>query len=90
MMWKARGDAGLNQLADHTMDLAQFCLNAVAKRPGFRLVADELQCPNVCFWYIPVRFRGEREDEEWWERMHRVSSSITVLETFFYQHFYGS
>ncbi|KAI8437538.1 hypothetical protein MSG28_011841 [Choristoneura fumiferana] len=38
MMWKARGDAGLNQLADHTMELAQFCLNTVAKRPGFRLI----------------------------------------------------
>ncbi|KAI8437540.1 hypothetical protein MSG28_011841 [Choristoneura fumiferana] len=47
MMWKARGDAGLNQLADHTMELAQFCLNTVAKRPGFRLVCDDLQCPNI-------------------------------------------
>ncbi|XP_073959837.1 cysteine sulfinic acid decarboxylase-like [Choristoneura fumiferana] len=76
MMWKARGDAGLNQLADHTMELAQFCLNTVAKRPGFRLVCDDLQCPNVCFWYIPTRFRGEREDGEWWDRMHRITCLI--------------
>ncbi|XP_061727560.1 glutamate decarboxylase 2 [Cydia pomonella] len=76
MMWKARGDAGLNQLADRTMQIAQFCLDTVAARPGFKLVVDQLQCPNVCFWYIPKRYRKDKENEEWWERMHKITPKI--------------
>ena len=76
MMWKARGDLGLSQLADQTMATAQFCLEAIAKKPGFKLVSEELQCPNVCFWYIPSFMRGQEMDEEWWEIMHKVRRVI--------------
>lgn len=72
-IWKARGDAGLCRLADHVMEIAQFCLEKVAQRSGFRLVAHTLQCPNVCFWYIPKFMRAKTEDAEWWELIHKVS-----------------
>ncbi|XP_028156365.1 glutamate decarboxylase 1-like isoform X2 [Ostrinia furnacalis] len=81
MMWKARGDAGLSSLCDHTMEIARFCLQTVAKKPGFRLVGDDLQCPNVCFWYIPKFMRGRNEDDQWWEIMHKITPKIKELLT---------
>ncbi|XP_022815536.1 cysteine sulfinic acid decarboxylase-like [Spodoptera litura] len=79
MMWKARGDLGLSELADRTMATAQFCIEAVASRPGFKLVSNVLQCPNVCFWYIPTFMRGKAEDEQWWEIMHKITPKIKEL-----------
>ncbi|KAL4716255.1 hypothetical protein ACJJTC_004749 [Scirpophaga incertulas] len=81
MMWKARGDSGLCLLADYTMSIAQFCLQSVSTRPGFRLVSDTLQCPNVCFWYIPTFMRGAEEDAGWWELMHKITPKIKELLT---------
>ncbi|XP_026735528.1 cysteine sulfinic acid decarboxylase-like [Trichoplusia ni] len=81
MMWKARGDVGLSQLADQTMATAQFCMETVAKRPGFKLVSEVLQCPNVCFWYIPTFMRGKDQDEKWWQIMHKITPKIKELLT---------
>lgn len=72
MIWKARGDIGLETLTDRTMKIAEFCIETVAARPGFRLVSTTMQCPNVCFWYIPKFMRDRVEDDEWWQLMHRV------------------
>ncbi|XP_075984578.1 cysteine sulfinic acid decarboxylase isoform X2 [Anticarsia gemmatalis] len=77
MIWKARGDLGLNQLADQTMAIAQYCLDTVASRPGFKLVSDELQCPNVCFWYIPTFMRNIEKNGN--ELMHKVTPKIKEL-----------
>lgn len=75
MMWKARGDIGFHQLAEHTMKITLFCLESVAKKPGFKLVSNKLQCPNVCFWYIPEFMRDKEKDERWWDLMHKASFS---------------
>lgn len=72
MIWKARGNSGLEELADRTMELAEFCMTAVSSREGFRLVNDRMACPNVCFWYIPRFMRGNDENRQWWELMHKV------------------
>lgn len=74
-MWKARGDSGLSKLADQTMATAELCLKIIAKKEGFKLVTDRIQCPNVCFWYIPKFMRGKDEDEKWWDLMHKVSKN---------------
>lgn len=81
MMWKARGDAGLGELTDRVMEIAQFCMETVANKPGFRLVSDCLQCPNVCFWYIPRWMREREEDAHWWDIMHKVNrvNSLCII-----------
>ncbi|XP_072933330.1 glutamate decarboxylase 1 [Epargyreus clarus] len=81
MMWKARGDIGLNQLTDHVMKTAEFCLETVRQKPGFQLVTERLQCPNVCFWYIPKFMREKKQDGSWWELMHKVTPKIKELLT---------
>ncbi|XP_059051634.1 cysteine sulfinic acid decarboxylase [Achroia grisella] len=81
MMWKARGDAGLCHLTDHVMNIAEFCMQSVATRPGFRLVSEVLQCPNVCFWYIPNFMREKEEDDKWWALIHKITPKIKELLT---------
>ncbi|XP_060806034.1 acidic amino acid decarboxylase GADL1 [Amyelois transitella] len=80
-MWKARGDAGLAFLADRTMGIAEYCMTEVSRRQGFRLLTRILQCPNVCFWYIPSFMRDKEEDERWWELMHKITPKIKELLT---------
>ncbi|XP_050355162.1 glutamate decarboxylase 1 isoform X1 [Nymphalis io] len=81
MIWKARSDTGLSHLADRVMEIAEFCLGAVARKDGFRLVTASLQCPNVCFWYIPTFMRNGDEDDEWWDKMHKITPKIKELLT---------
>ncbi|XP_034835921.1 glutamate decarboxylase 2 [Maniola hyperantus] len=76
MIWKARGDIGLNLLTDHVMEIAEFCIQTVARTDGFRLVSASLQCPNVCFWYIPSFMRKKEENQEWWDTMHKIIPKI--------------
>jgi len=51
----------------------------IQTQPGFRLVLDEFECTNVCFWFIPPSLRGQKEDEKWWNKIHNVSSVIAAL-----------
>jgi hypothetical protein len=51
----------------------------IQARPGFRLVLDEFECTNVCFWFIPPSLRGQEEDDEWWEKIHIVSNIKTKI-----------
>nr|CAD7453869.1 unnamed protein product [Timema tahoe] len=76
LMWKARGDTGLERLVDNTMECARYLRDQIVNRPGFRLVVPEVQCTNVCFWYIPPALWGEEESEEWWNKVHTVAPKI--------------
>ncbi|CAG9568079.1 unnamed protein product [Danaus chrysippus] len=81
MMWKARGDIGLCKLMDHVMSISEFCLRSIAEREGFRLVSDTLQCPNICFWYIPVFMRKQEENDAWWALIHKITPKLKELLT---------
>lgn len=50
LMWKARGTAGLRKSVDVAMEAAEYFLNKIRDRPGFRLVLPEIEGSNVCFW----------------------------------------
>nr|CAD7410509.1 unnamed protein product [Timema poppensis] len=76
LMWKARGDIGLERLVDNTMECARYLRDQIVNRPGFRMVVPEVQCTNVCFWYIPPALWGEEESEEWWNKVHTVAPKI--------------
>jgi hypothetical protein len=51
----------------------------IQARPGFRLVLDEFECTNVCFWFIPPSLRGQEEDDVWWDKIHSVSNIRTKV-----------
>ncbi|KAK6183173.1 hypothetical protein SNE40_010702 [Patella caerulea] len=58
LMWRAKGDAGFEDQLNKNFDLSKYMLEKVRVRDGFHLVIEEIEAPNVCFWYIPLKWRS--------------------------------
>ncbi|XP_046645873.1 cysteine sulfinic acid decarboxylase-like [Daphnia pulicaria] len=76
LMWKARGDRGLEEMVDNSFECAEYFSRQIAQRSEFRLVLSEPNCTNVCFWYIPHQLRNCQESPEWWEQISKVAPAI--------------
>lgn len=75
-MWKAKGSYGFEKHIDTLFDNAQYFLELIRKREGFRLVLDKPECTNVMFWYEPICLRGCENDPDYKERLHKVAPKI--------------
>ncbi|XP_033758274.1 glutamate decarboxylase 1-like [Pecten maximus] len=53
LMWRAKGDNGFESQINKNFRLSRYLMNKIRERPNFKLVNNEVQGPNVCFWYIP-------------------------------------
>ncbi|XP_017769157.1 PREDICTED: glutamate decarboxylase 1 [Nicrophorus vespilloides] len=82
VMWKARGDEGFKERVDHLMDCARYFKESIDGREGFRLVLQQFESSNVCFYYIPKSMRGLEEDKEWWDRLYLVAPRMKKLMVF--------
>lgn len=41
------------------MELTQYLMQRLMEKPDcFQIIVPEPECTNVCFWYVPCRFRG--------------------------------
>ncbi|PSN32645.1 Cysteine sulfinic acid decarboxylase [Blattella germanica] len=70
---------GTNGLVDHidkVFDNAAYFTEQINKREGFRMVLREPECTNVCFWYIPPSLRGQEDQPDFKERLHKVAPKI--------------
>ncbi|KAK4010907.1 hypothetical protein OUZ56_020030 [Daphnia magna] len=76
LMWKARGNRGLEKMVDNAFECSKYFTRQLSLRPGFRLVIAEPSCTNVCFWYIPPRWRNLPESPEWWGKLSKVAPAI--------------
>ncbi|KAJ8681904.1 hypothetical protein QAD02_017696 [Eretmocerus hayati] len=76
LMWKAKGSAALRRSVDIAMETAEYFLQQISQRPGFRLVLPEIQGSNVCFWYIPPKMRNADETDEWWSKLGTIAPKI--------------
>lgn len=76
LMLKARGYGSFGRLLDHAIDISKVLVEKIRQRGSerFRLVLEENQYMNVCFWYIPKVLRGLEETPEWRERLYTVSN----------------
>jgi len=77
-MLKARGEDYLENLVDHTYDMADLLQNKVEERKNFRLVPafKNRKCTNVGFWFIPDHMLGQEETEEWWAKIGSLAPKI--------------
>lgn len=75
-MLKYRGTGGLGDLVDHVITMSKSFTAKVKSREGFRLVQDNFQYTNVCFWYIPKHMRDRDEDDEWRQELWTVAPKI--------------
>ncbi|XP_067647232.1 cysteine sulfinic acid decarboxylase isoform X2 [Eurosta solidaginis] len=78
LMLKARGYGSFGRLLDHAIDISKVLIKKIEQRGNehFRLVLDDFEYMNVCFWYIPKVLRGLEETPEWRERLHTVAPKI--------------
>nr|XP_039266619.1 acidic amino acid decarboxylase GADL1-like [Styela clava] len=76
LAWKARGDEGFEKHVDKAMENAEYFLELVKKRDNFRLVTQQPKLTNISFWFIPPSLRNQKEDDEFWEKMHLVAPTI--------------
>jgi len=60
VLWKSKGDEGMQRTVDRCFDLARFMANRIreasATKGDWKLVY-EPSCGNVCFWYVPTALR---------------------------------
>ncbi|ESO95789.1 hypothetical protein LOTGIDRAFT_160336 [Lottia gigantea] len=76
LMWKAKGSEGFEQHIDKLFDNTRYIVEKLKQREGFRMVVNEPDCTNVCFWYVPPSLRNMPEDEEFWNRLHTVAPKV--------------
>jgi sulfinoalanine decarboxylase / aspartate 1-decarboxylase len=76
LLFKARGRIGLERAVDHAFAHIEFLRQQLKAHAGFRLLFDEWQYTNICFWYIPKRLRGQPETKEWWDQVYKNAPLI--------------
>ncbi|CAH1241293.1 GAD1 [Branchiostoma lanceolatum] len=76
LMWKAKGNQGYHQDMDAIFDKTRYLVEKVKAREGFKLVLDEPECSNVCFWYIPPSLRGKEDEADYKDKLHQVAPKI--------------
>lgn len=79
-MLKARGENYFETLIDNTFEQAAYLHELVKSTPGFRPAFDfGFNCTNVCFEYLPLRFRDREETPEWNEELSKVPPKIKEI-----------
>ncbi|KAF6030226.1 hypothetical protein EB796_011466 [Bugula neritina] len=59
LLWKAYGSSGMAERIESCFDNALYLRQLLTETPGFRLLFEEQECTNTCFWYIPPSMRGQ-------------------------------
>ncbi|XP_071103168.1 cysteine sulfinic acid decarboxylase-like isoform X1 [Haliotis cracherodii] len=76
MMWKAKGDNQFERDIDNIFACSRYLTKKLQSTEGFRLVLEEPECTNICFWYIPPSMRNKPEDRDWWEALAKMAPRI--------------
>ena len=79
LMWRAKGDQGFQNQINNFFSLAKYLVSEIKKRPNFKLVQEEIEGPNVCFWYIPPEIKSIKDENERKEALHQVAPKLKAL-----------
>lgn len=78
-MWKAKGTSGFEKHIDKVFENARFFYENIKDRQGFKMVLEEPECTNICFWYVPSSLRGAENQPDFKERLHLVAPKMKEL-----------
>merc|ERR1719326_2394222 len=80
LQWKAHGDEGMAANVDHCFALAEKMATRMREdTTGAWELVYEPSCTNVCFWYVPEKFRPfrwEGSTESQRDNIHKVAPLI--------------
>lgn len=75
-MWKAKGTSGLEEHINKVFEMAEYFTTTIKRREGFKMVLENPECTNICFWYIPPSLRGKEDEPDYIEKLHKVAPKI--------------
>ncbi|ESO96424.1 hypothetical protein LOTGIDRAFT_115956, partial [Lottia gigantea] len=76
LMWRAKGDQGFEEQISKNFELAQYTLEKVQNRDGFHVILDKLEAPNVCFWYLPLKWRQQSPSDINAKELNKIAPQI--------------
>ncbi|OXA56331.1 Glutamate decarboxylase [Folsomia candida] len=77
LKWRAHGTSGLEKAIDHMMGVTEYMVACLKSHPDkFYLIVEEPECTNVCFWYIPERYRNQPHSAEKQEILGKVTLQL--------------
>jgi hypothetical protein len=63
------------------IELTQYLVEGLLKRPErFQLIVAEPECTNVCFWYVPTRFRTMAPGPERDRLLGQVKNKMSLIK----------
>ncbi|XP_047146724.1 cysteine sulfinic acid decarboxylase [Hydra vulgaris] len=75
LMWKAKGDKGMEEQIDRVFNLSRYLADVIKKRENFKLII-EPQCTNVCFYYYPPSIKKMNDGPEKNAKLHSIAPII--------------
>lgn len=79
LTWRAKGDEGFEKHINYFMDISMYLLELLKKREGFKMVFENPQFINVCFWYIPKKIRHLATEKDFNAKLNKVAPQIKKL-----------
>jgi len=77
LMWRAKGKQGMGAQMDRLMGLARYQVCRMKDLSDkFHLLNEEPECVNVCFWYLPKRFRGVELNKEVQAELGKITAVL--------------
>lgn len=77
LMLKARGFSGFELLIDEAMEMSKYLTQRISTNSSFRLVKNNFQYTNVCFWYIPKSMQMKEKNDVWWNELFK---SVAIIK----------
>ncbi|XP_022904309.1 cysteine sulfinic acid decarboxylase [Onthophagus taurus] len=75
-MWKAKGTHGLTRHVEKVFDNAEYFTKTIKSKENFKMVLEEPECTNVCFWYVPPSLLGKENEDDYEEKLHKIAPKI--------------
>ena len=72
-----QGTSGLEKHVDTLFDNVGYFTEYIRNREGFKLVLEQHEFVNICFWYIPPSLRGVEHNQDYESKLHKVSLIFT-------------
>ncbi|XP_052806238.1 glutamate decarboxylase 1-like [Mya arenaria] len=80
LMWRSKGDDGFRDQIEKNFEMAKYnMLDKLKAREDFELVLEEIEGPNVCFWYTPEKIRTIKSHQDRSFQLHKLTACLKGL-----------
>jgi hypothetical protein len=66
----------LKQHIENLFKNSEYFTAEIKKKAGFKMVVENPECTNVCFWFVPPSLRNVPVNKDYWNKLHQVAPKI--------------